>query len=778
MKIGVNQIEYIIQDNVPIIKIFGRDTTGTQHTIDVFGFEPYFYVNDTTDNRLIRNTSILMVDPGYINIKGGPLLKITTKTPRDVSSVRSLYPQHYEADILFPNRFMIDLDIKGGIEVPGPTTHYKDIKPCDVTTPVRTCIIDIECDDHLGFPSPEKSPIICITVWDSWTKDTFTFLWPKLGTYPNTIQYNTEEEMLNGFLDYITYMDPDVLTGWNFNFFDAPYIIGRMNTLGINTRRLSRIGIVIEPKYKGASPVIRGRIVFDLLAGYKKMSMSEKESYRLDAIGDIELGIGKIPHTQTVYSMWKHDTSKLIEYNQRDVEICYKLDEKLGIVDFFKEIANYVGCSMEDTIHSSKVVDMYILHTTHDKFVLPSKHKSEKTNFKGAAVLDPQTGVFDNVVVLDLKSLYPMCMITLNASPETKCENGKHIAPNGVRFNEEPDGITRSILMRLLDARTEKKRLRNECDYGSSEYKKYDLQQAAVKVIMNAYYGVSGYNQFRLYDSDVAGAVTSTGRKIIEFSRSYITEKGYKVVYGDTDSCMITLDKIPYEDVLRIGSELESELNTQYDEFAKSLHVEKHYFETKFEKLYRTFFQAGTKKRYVGNLVWKEGKECDKIDITGFEYKRSDFSKVTKETQMKILTMILGGATFEQVSDCIRKIKSEFEEYDIEYIGVPGGISKDLNKYDNKDAHIRGAEYANKFFGASFGGGSKPKHLYIKRVPGGYGSTDVICFEDKEQVPDGFVVDYEKMFEKTIRAPIETITNAMGWSWSEIIRKEKQCRLF
>ena len=117
---------------------------------------------------------------------------------------------------------MIDLDIKGGIEVPGSTTHYKDIKPCDVTTPVRTCIIDIECDDHLGFPSPEKSPIICITVWDSWTKDTFTFLWPKLGTYPNTIQYNTEEEMLNGFLDYITYMDPDVLAGWNFNFLGYP----------------------------------------------------------------------------------------------------------------------------------------------------------------------------------------------------------------------------------------------------------------------------------------------------------------------------------------------------------------------------------------------------------------------------------------------------------------------------------------------------------------------------------------------------------------------------
>ena len=374
-KIGISKIEYTVEDGLPVIHIFGRDVDGNLHEIKVRGFEPYFYVPNVPPNTTIHSENIIGKEAnGYKDISGNSLLKVITKLPRDVGAIRGLFTSHYEADILFPNRFMIDLDIRGGIESPSKDIHYTELKLCNVPTTLRTCIIDIECDDHLGFPSPEKSPILCITVWDSVTQETLSFIWPVGSKLENTIQYNTEEEMLRGFINYILITDPDILTGWNFNFFDAPYLLARMKTLGIpRMNDLSRIGVVREPLYKMAAPVIRGRIVFDMLLAFKKMSMSEKDSYRLDAIGESELKMGKIKHDTTVYEMWKNTPEKLIKYNQRDVEICVKLNDKLDIIGFFKEIANYVGCNMEDTIHSSKVVDMFILHMAHGKFIMPSK---------------------------------------------------------------------------------------------------------------------------------------------------------------------------------------------------------------------------------------------------------------------------------------------------------------------------------------------------------------------------------------------------------------------
>ena len=228
--------------------------------------------------------------------------------------------------------------------------------------------------------------------------------------------------------------------------------------------------------------------------------------------------------------------------------------------------------------------------------------------------------------------------------PETKDQDGELRAPNGIRFRKQPDGLTRSIIADLLKERDEKKALRNTFAFGSPQYIVYDMQQNVLKVIMNTYYGVSGYTRFRLFDREIGSAVTSVGRAIIEHTRRVIEEQGYKVIYGDTDSCMVQLPPLDREKTIELARMIEKRLNESYSAFAKKeLNADVHFFSIKFEKIYARFFQAGKKKRYAGSLVWKEGKDVQETDIVGFEIKRSDTPQITKIVQMKVMEMILRG---------------------------------------------------------------------------------------------------------------------------------------
>jgi DNA polymerase I len=375
------------------------------------------------------------------------------------------------------------------------------------------------------------------------------------------------------------------------------------------------------------------------------------------------------------------------------------------------------------------------------------------------------------VVVLDLKSLYPMAMMTINASPETKDPNGELKAPNGIRFRKQPDGLTRTIIAELLKERDEKKALRNTFPFGSPQYVLYDMQQNVLKVIMNTYYGVSGYPRFRLFDREIGSAATSVGRAIIEHTRRVIEEQGYKVIYGDTDSCMVQLPPLDREKTIELARLIEKRLNESYSEFAKKeLNADTHFFSIKFEKIYARFFQAGKKKRYAGSLVWKEGKDVKETDIVGFEIKRSDTPQITKIVQMKVMEMILAGEEYDGIkaflSDVIKKYRAG--KYSLDEIGIPGGIGKSLDDYDNDDAQVRGAKYANLHLHTEFGKGSKPKRIYIRTVTARFPKTDVLCFEYADQVPPEFVVDWELMLDKTIKQPISRIIEALGWSWDDV----------
>ncbi len=811
LKVAINQVEYSKSFGGPVIHIFGRDAGGKAIRIDVTGFKPYFYIPiDEATAKPVPQQAMLEPDTEYRSIRGEALRRLYTNQPTDVRDVRERY-RHFEADIPFATRFMIDCGLTGGVSViteadsptrpgiadggPTPiiTVAYTDLKPAEVDAPARSCIIDIECEDERGFPDPQRDAIICITCYDSFDNDYTTFLFTGKSR-PGEISdkeaegglangcfrkdthtictYSDEVAMLRAFSEYIIRRDPDVLSGWNFIEFDMQYINGRMERLGLSPTQLARLTGYTERN------ALRGRALFDLLTAYKKMHLSQKESYRLDAVALEEVGEQKVRYTGTISNLWRNSPALLVEYNFKDVELCVKINKKDNIIEFYREIARYVGCPLDKTLNSSSVVDVFVLRKAFGRYVLPSKGFVNSEEFEGATVFEPSRGVRENVVVLDLKSLYPMAMMTINASMETKDPNGELRAPNGIRFRKHPDGLTRSIISDLLKERDEKKALRNTFSFGSPQYILYDMQQNVLKVIMNTYYGVSGYPRFRLFDREIGSAATSVGRAIIEHTRSVIEAQGYTVIYGDTDSCMVQLSKdFNREQTITTAKAIEKHLNESYAGFAKTiLNADQHFFSIKFEKIYARFFQAGKKKRYAGSLVWKEGKDVNEVDIVGFEIRRSDTPQITKIVQQRVMEMILAGQGQADIKEYLIGIVKKYRtgSNSLDEVGIPGGIGKALEDYDNEDAQVRGATYSNKYLHTEFGKGSKPKRVYIKGINGAaYPRTDVLCFEYGDQVPADFIIDWETMLEKTIKQPISRITDALGWNWDELTNPNK-----
>jgi DNA polymerase I len=664
---------------------------------------------------------------------------------------------------------------------PSYRCDYHDIQPVDFEMPVRNCIVDIECSDRSGWPNATRDAIICLTVYDSFKKDYVTFVLvenieeatnvieareeTKGGCFNSDVHticlYTEESKMLRAFAEYIRSRDPDVLSGWNIDGFDMPYIFGRFEALRISPEILARLS------GKSKRVEVRGRHVFDLLSGYEHVHVSKKESYRLDAIGKEELGEQKVRFTGKICDL---DAATLVEYNFKDVELCVGIDNKDKIVEFHMQIARFVGCPLDRTLSAMQLVDTYVLRKAHGRYVLPSKRSGDSAEqFEGATVLTPIKGVHRNIAALDLTSLYPMAMMTINASPETKDPNGELVAPNGVRFKKSPDGIVREIQSELFKERDSLKKERNKHAFGSYEYNLFDLRQASVKVIMNAYYGVSGSPNFRLYDREIGDATTSVGRAILEHGRKLITGLKYKVIYGDTDCLDVKLpEEISVNESISVAKSLEKLLNDSYPAFAKEvLNADTSYFSVKFEKLYERFFSGGRKKRYAGLLVWKEGKLLHEIDIVGFEIKRSDSPAITKVAQKLLVESVLEGRDYEETRTKIREIVKKYRAggYPLDEIGIPGGIGKALGDYESPDAQVRGAIYANEYLGANFGKGSKPKRVYVKAVPAGYPRTDVICFEYPDQVPPGFVVDRDVMLQKTIQAPLERLMESLNFNW-------------
>ncbi|MFY4816287.1 3'-5' exonuclease, partial [Haloarcula sp. AONF1] len=402
VELMITQIDYAVEgygsDEYPVVHVFGRRPAAHVEDADhdvvehlrVLGVEPYFYVPTADlDRDPVEEYDVVIgtreENPDgepYESIRGEPLTRIVTRTPRDVGNIRDDFETSFEADILFPNRFLIDNGINGGIRVEerrlddGEGTiqvHEGHLEPAEVDADLRVNTFDIEVDDRRGFPEDGEEPIICLTSHDSYDDEYVVWLYDApeaeipppedLPDYEGIVDgdgeldfrvrtFEEEAAMLDAFVEYIDETDPDLLTGWNFEDFDAPYVLDRLEVLDdgsqydLDVDRLSRIGEVWRSGWGG--PDVKGRVVFDLLYAYKRTMFTELESYRLDAVGERELGVGKERYTGDIGDLWEQDPERLLEYSIRDVELCVEIDRKQDVIAFWDEVRTFVGCKIED----------------------------------------------------------------------------------------------------------------------------------------------------------------------------------------------------------------------------------------------------------------------------------------------------------------------------------------------------------------------------------------------------------------------------------------------
>lgn len=556
----------------------------------------------------------------------------------------------------------------------------------------KIVIFDIEVDTTDGLPdmSTSDKAITSIALEDKVTGEEFVFILDEErvlddyetadGSNVTIFNAHTEEELLADFLDIWEQISPTIVTGWNIDFFDVPYLYRRLQyVLGPEEAlRLSPVRLVKYVEHRQIFQ-IAGVAALDYIELYKKFTYTEQPNYRLGTIGEIELGMGKYEYEGTLAELFKNDIEGFLEYNLRDIRIVSALDKKMKLIQLVIGICTVGHVSYEEYGFSSRWLEGALVTDLHRKgIIVPnksptakeemnSKDKSGDKGFKGAYVKEPKPGRHEWVFSLDLQSLYPSIIMSLNISPETKVgkvlnwnlgafmrkeieeyviednednqttltrdalagtiRDGKFtLSSNGILYRTDKVGIIPEILSRWFGERLEYRiEMKKAIASGDDELRDYyDMRQHIQKIFLNSLYGVLGLPIFRFYDIDNALAVTATGQDVIKTSAKVVNAKYNKklntvdedyCIYIDTDS--VYYSSIPYygenhfkgddwvSGTIKLAREIESELNQFYNRMAKQMFFvpEKHRFVIKGEMVASAAFWV-TKKRYALQKVY------------------------------------------------------------------------------------------------------------------------------------------------------------------------------
>lgn len=790
---------------------FYRNKDGTCGHNKIVNYKPYFFVHENAPIEKIEG--IITTIKGFNDIEGKPLKKVLVPTPKQQRFIKEVIKEqgyeNFEGDIPFQNRYTID-KVEFG--------EAADLKVCylDIETAAANTFIKGADLTKQKFPDTKYAdqPICCLTATFKLGKEENEVVWlcgPQ--DYPGTRYFEKEEDMLNDFLTYFHEQSPDILTAWNLNNFDLIYIIHRCKRLDINLARLSKILQFWDFGYrKHDSYKFFGTVMLDLYEAYvlwrKYGNLPNLESYSLDYVSEVVLGDNKIDHGKTISYLWKHDLKTLIEYNKQDVRLMVAIDKKLKVIKFFDELRKKCHVQFDDVYKTTKLIDGFLLKRLEQKIILPSNPIiKEGDKFLGAFVFEPTPGVHENILCEDIAGMYPSIIDNFNVSYET-VDGGDIVLPleEPVSFSKET-GIIPMFLGELKSERNEYKKLRRESKT-DAEYELYDQRQFATKIIMNSFFGYLGYPGARLYKKRVASAITEFGQIIIKKIADWCESKGTKVIYGDTDSVYLKSTKTNKYDVVWQGLDIAKFINKELKKLSLELApMRTPVLKLEFEKALKRAIFTDAKKRYAYILLWDEDNKFDvdnDLHISGFDNKRSDSNSISKFLQLKLINMIMDKKSEEDVVKYLKDIETKMRDgdYTDEEIGFPKGIKKELVEYNPPQAIIKGATYSNKHFGTHFGGGTKPKFVYIKPDPditvsmklfnkktNEYFVKDYILESitfDKVR-PGDFEIDWNTMVEKTIVAKVKKIFDSVGWDWKQLLppkpkrktaqqKKEKQIK--
>ena len=578
------------------------------HGYTSFKDEPYAY-------RKSRNGK-------YKSIFGDSLERITKFNFRD--------PTLFSSDIPVDTRVLIDA--------------YGDSD--EVSINHRRAYIDIEVDSVGGYPNIEDpiKEVTAIALLDE-SKDTYyCFILDKDAVVQNENKDNTiilpylnEEDLLVAFLKKWDEVKPTIVSGWNIDGFDFPYLHARLvRVLGEEVANaLSPINICYFNKYKNKM-TIAGVNALDYLVLYKKYSGKNLTNYRLDTVAKEELKIGKIEYEGSLNDLMKSDIKKFIEYNLHDIILVKKMNDQLQFVELAMSICHVCHVGYEEFGMSSKFLEGALLtYLRRKKLIAPNKKLkldvvdrdddlADDVGFEGAYVKDPVPGRYDWVCSADINSLYPSVIMSLNISPETKVgiikdwdseklvkksadkiafdnevytyedfgkiivDNNLSVSANGIVYDQSKLGCIPDILKTWFAERVEYKTKMKDASTrkDKEQYVFWKRRQHVQKILLNSLYGVLGLSIFRFYDLDNAAAVTLTGQEIIKTSAKYVNGKFNKrcgtkdkdyVIYIDTDSLYLDIkslaDHEKIEDVKPFAIKTIGTVSDELNDFYKVMMV-------------------------------------------------------------------------------------------------------------------------------------------------------------------------------------------------------------
>ena len=608
---------------------------------------------------------------------------------------------------------------------------------------IRVFTIDIETAAENGFPDIESADqeILLISV-----KDSFTGLYHVWGSKPFTnkhadVSYTQcahEQELLQKYLAWWIENYPDVITGWNVQLFDVPYICNRLaRVLGDKQTKffspwklLSSREIYIQGR-KNISYDVSGITVLDYLDLYRKFTYTNQESYRLDHIALVELGSKKLDHSEfdTFKEFYTQDWQKFVEYNIHDVRLVDQLEDKMKLMDLAFTLAYDAKVNLEDVFSQVRMWDSIIYNYLRKKnIVIPPKIKNQKSDkYAVAYVKEPKPGRYDWVVNFDLNSLYPHLIMQYNISPETLREtrhssasvegilNGEVsidgddcVCANGAQYRKDVRGFLPELMEKIYDERSiykrnmieAKKKYEKEPSLTlEKKISKFNNFQMARKIQLNSAYGAIGNEYFRYYKLANAEAITLSGQVSIRWIENKINtylnkllstlDKDY-VIASDTDSIYLNLgplvdkffgnksdDKIRIVDLLDkvCKDKLEPFIDASYEELATYVAAYDQKMIMKRENIAdRGIWTA--KKRYILNVWDSEGVRYSepKMKIMGLETARSSVPQYFRDRLKKAFRLIMSSDN-DTVIEFIDNCKKETREAVVSDIAFPRGCN-------------------------------------------------------------------------------------------------------
>lgn len=822
--INAEYLEYYIEDKrVPSVVLIGRRTDTLEKVMYRVRVKPYLFVEEDLytnekPNEVLHFFGVNKVEYAAERTPWGrPLRKLFIKDPVRLQGLMKFLRKYrkggkrvqlYGAELATPNklplRYLLDSGVKSGFRVTDD-----GVKPVEASCPLRVWLLDFEVLTKLvNTVNPyREEPLIMVTFWDSYKEQYVTVHTHEKKFYPlfpnhQVIQVPLEKHLLlylQGCLD--RKYDPDLIAAHNLNKYDLIKWLLRLeaNKLGKNAISPKPFRFVDRRSY----PVnVKGRIMCDLLEALKLYTLEEYDSYALEYLTEkLELGIPKVQFIAPVEALW-HDKAEvdfdsypLKEYfikagitkqefrpsyiillrNVLDVMAIKAYNEKYHLIEFFDMLRKEFGGLFEDMLIRNQMIETGVLRMINRKKALPSKQRGDyQESYKGAFVVEPIPGYYQQVAILDFSREYPSIIQKLNVSPETYVKMrmskwagkeaeyvkqqkklGRHVIYQPERterlsdeatvteparvyvFKEKPRGIIPSWIkrtFRLRDAwEAKEKKAINEGDEALIERCHMGVEIA--KLAGNASYGWMSFSGSPLYNKDCSAAVALCGylasQKLIEVLES----EEYQVIYGDTDSVFYCLKSgETLDDVKRVTKLLNRRLS---DWCIKEWNIKESPFALSVKMLVSDFVVL-SKKRYGGKWYYheKKGYGTD-YDFKGLELVRSDSSTLEKEVQKQVLKYILDRKPHETIkywATVERKlIKQDYSPIDVAY---PSAITKKMVKQEwngkmywcpvgyrkNIPAHVKAAIYSNEVLGTDFRQGDKPRRLpvdssHLRRYP-------------------------------------------------------------